>query len=118
MRHGVRAAEKHAVAINDVLGLLDPAQRQNVNSTLLALWMLHHWSTETAGPLAVLVRSKTGRLIDRVRMEVIEHAGQETALFTYRCADDFHRLATGRPALSKELRDKLAARYLKHRRTA
>ena len=102
--HGTGRIEKWSLKVNDAIMAL-PNRGDSANMTLLALYLVLHWSELVVGPFAKLMESRATSLIDTVSGEVRNQAGHEVARFTARAADNIARYLTGRPVLDNEIRD-------------
>jgi len=115
LRNGIKEAETKAQELRSYIGRLDNEQASSVNTVLLALHLVRFWAENTKGPLAKQVGLKALRLIDAVKKRVIDEAGLQTSVNSYRCADDMLRIVEGRAVLPKEVRDATASKYIKAR---
>ena len=64
------------------------------------------------GPQAVMLRSKSLRILDNM-IEAVLSEDPKLPVYSYRIADNLARLVEGRPALDNELRDKRMKRIFR-----
>jgi len=112
---GVQWTEKNAMKLNGAIEVL-PDKQKHLNRTLLGLHLAREWAQRNVGPTAMMLRTKTTRIIDAVAAEVRKHAGEDTARFTYRAADNLVRWLDGRPLLDEEVRNAFFKRIHKKKK--
>jgi len=110
--YGIKRIEAESIKINEAINKLHERDA-HINNTLLAVHLIRFWAQNNMGPNAIMLASKTTRLVDKISEEVRKEAGHDIAKMTYRTADDILRFLQNRPILNNDIRDAFFSRIIR-----